>query len=141
MQDLSDRLAIRELTARYNECFMEGMVDEWADTFTSDGVFELLHHDIPPTVGHERLRSLARTIGALGFAHHSVDHQIAIDGDRARQTCRLILAHRRPDRAPGSSAWLNSGRYRDELRRTPEGWRFTRRRFAADASFESLPEW
>jgi hypothetical protein len=145
LQELRDQLAIRELCARYNECFMEGRVDDWVDTFTTDGIFELEgQRDGPgsvPTVGRERLRALAATIGRLGFAHHSVDHQIALAGDRARHTCRLILAYRQADRAPGSSAWLNSGRYRDELVRTAAGWRFARRSFLPDASFDGLPDW
>ncbi len=139
VQHLEDQLAIRELTAGYNQAFDEGRIEAWLDCFTDDAVFEIT--GAPPTIGRDRLRSLIEVIGTLGFVHHSLDHRVEVDGDTARQTCRLVLGYRDAQRAPDSSRWMNSGRYRDELVRTDAGWRFARRSFVPDAAFAGLPPW
>ncbi|HEY8490179.1 MAG TPA: nuclear transport factor 2 family protein [Dehalococcoidia bacterium] len=122
-----DVLAIRELTARYNHAIDEGRAEDWAATFVEDGVFE-------PSAGGRFEGRAALVEFARGFSsrfkvrHCTTDAVVEVDGDRATQTCYLILL----DRADGVKIRA-SGVYHDTLTRTPDGWRFTHRRVEIDA--------
>lgn len=136
---LEVRCAISELTARYNAAWDDGRVDEWIDTFTGDGEFVM--KGVPQTKGPDSLRAMIESMIPVGFVHLTVDHQIDVRGDEAHQTARVILGRREPGRKPGSSSWVTSGSYSDDLRLTAGGWRFARRTFAPDASLSGLPKW
>jgi uncharacterized protein (TIGR02246 family) len=124
---LADRVRIRELTARYNHCFDDGDAEGFAATFTEDGVMEV---DGGFTVtGREGLEQMCRGT-PYGIVHVTVDPVVEVDGDRAvQETTVLVLQRPKPDAAPEEriSSLFRTGRYRDELVRTPDGWRFTRR--------------
>lgn len=134
VRELEDKNEIRELTARYNDTFDDMDVEGWVATFTEDAEFIL--DDAEPIRGSEALAAFQREIG-FGKVHATVDHAIDVQGDTATQVCNLVLGSRRPDRAVGSAAIDNTGRYHDELVRTPGGWRFKRRRWIPNAL---LPE-
>jgi uncharacterized protein (TIGR02246 family) len=136
---LESRFAITDLTARYNDAWDDGRVDDWVSTFTPDGEFVM--KGVPQTRGPEALRAMIEAMVPVGFVHLTVDHRVEVHGEAATQRARVILARRAPDRRPGSSVWVASGSYDDELRSTPEGWRFVRRTFAPDASLAGLPAW
>lgn len=127
--------AIRRLTATYNDAWDDGRCDDWVAVFTPDARFSMT--DTPDIVGVDALREFAHAQRAGGFVHTTTDHVVDVDGDTAVQTCRLILSNRSPSREPGSANWLTTGRYRDELRRTTDGWRFTHRSFAPDSWWAS----
>jgi hypothetical protein len=65
---------------------------------------------------------------------------IDVDGDRATQECSLLLVARTRDRTP--VRLLTTGRYRDELVRTDEGWQFKRREAVTDTDLNrrSMPD-
>ncbi len=134
-----DKNAIAEHTAFYNECWDDGRLDDWVATFTPDGVFEL--GGAPDTAGPAALHAMITAMAEVGFVHMTLNHRIEVDGDTAVQRCTVLLGRRSAKREPGSSKWVTTGRYTDHLRRTPEGWRFTRRVFAPDASLRGLPQW
>jgi uncharacterized protein (TIGR02246 family) len=138
IKDLEDRIAIRELTARYNHAFDDVDTEAFVNTFTEDGVFQL-DRDGPETVGRERLASMSQVVN-YGPIHMTTDPIIEIDGDRATQICTLALGMRTKERTPGSAGYATSGRYYDELVRTDEGWLFKKRLWVPDAFLE-LPEW
>lgn len=77
-----DVLAIRELTARYNHAIDSGRAEEWAATFTEDGVFE-------PSAGgrfegREALAGFARAFAArFRVRHCTTDAVVEVDGNRA----------------------------------------------------------
>jgi len=122
-----DRARIRELTARYNRCFDEGDPEGYAQTFTPDGVMEV--EGGPATEGRAALAEMVRRT-PYGIMHVTVDATVEVDGDRAVQDVTLLVVARPPrDAAPDKrvSRVMRSGRYHDELVRTPEGWRFARR--------------
>jgi SnoaL-like domain len=83
---------------------------------------------------------MSRIVG-YGPVHMTTDPIIEIDGDRAVQTCTMALGGRTNDRTPGSATYVTSGRYRDELVRTDEGWKFAKRLWVPDAILDNLPEW
>jgi uncharacterized protein (TIGR02246 family) len=130
-QDVSwllDRARIRELTARYNRCFDGGDPEGFADTFTEDGVMEVAGG--PSTSGRHDLAEMCRRV-PWGIMHVTVDATVEVNGDSARQDVALVVigrAARREDKP----TLMSTGRYEDDLVRTPEGWRFARRRCTLD---------
>lgn len=119
VRDLIDRVEIRELTARYNRAFDDVEPEEFASVFTEDGnlVFDGIRHE-----GREGLTALVDATG-FGFVHVTRDPTIDIDGDAARQLCTLVVCSRQRNRR--ANPFLMTGRYEDDLLRTPEGWRFS----------------
>jgi uncharacterized protein (TIGR02246 family) len=126
LERVLDHLAIRELTARYNRAFDDVDAEAWADTFTPDGVME---YGGPPISGRDDLVAMSRATG-YGYVHVTTDPVIVVDGDRATQSCTLVVATRSKERGPVGVAM--TGRYEDELVRTPDGWRLARRRAILD---------
>ena len=129
---LVDRARIRELTARYNRCFDDGDPEGFAALFTEDGVMEVAGG--PTTTGRAALAEMVRHT-PYGIVHVTVDAIVDVDGDRAVQDVTLLVVYRPGTDAPAdkrSSRLQRSGRYRDELVRTPEGWRFARRTATLD---------
>ena len=132
VQWLIDRAQIRELTARYNRCFDDGDPEGFADTFTADGVME-----VPggfTVSGRDALADMCRRT-PYGVVHATVDATVEVDGDRATQYVTvLVLSRPKADVEPDErrSSLARTGRYRDELVRTPAGWRFTKRSAALD---------
>ena len=131
MQWLADWTAIRELTARYNRCFDDADADAFARTFTPDGVMEVVGgFTVEGTAG---LAQMCRST-PFGVVHVTVDPTITIDGDRAVQDVTVLVLQRPgPDSPSGTKTTLErSGRYRDEVVRGPDGWRFSRRSVTLD---------
>jgi uncharacterized protein (TIGR02246 family) len=126
LQWLLDRTRIRELTARYNRCFDDGDPDGFAATFTEDGVMEV--EGTFSVTGRHGLAEMVRHT-PYGVVHVTVDATVEVDGDRAVQDVKLLVLSRPgPDAGAGATSRLtNTGRYHDELVRTADGWRFTRR--------------
>jgi len=129
---LLDRAQIEELTAQYNRCFDDGDPEAFAATFTEEGVMEV---DGGFTVsGRAALADMCRRT-PYGVVHVTVDTTVEVHGDVATQYVTvLVLARPGPDAEPGArrSTIQRTGRYSDELVRTPEGWRFARRSVVLD---------
>lgn len=124
---LVDRTKIRDLTARYNRCFDDGDAEGFAATFTEDGVMEVVGGF--ETRGRAALAEMCRRT-PYGVVHVTVDATVEVDGDRAVQDVTIMVLQRpKPDagRDEKRTTLERSGRYHDELVRTSEGWRFTRR--------------
>jgi uncharacterized protein (TIGR02246 family) len=129
---LVDRTQIRELTARYNRCFDDGDAEGFAQTFTEDGAMEVTGGFVAE--GRDGLAAMCRSV-PYGIVHVTVDAIVEIDGDRATQDVTVMILQRpKPDVAAAErhSHFDRSGRYHDELVRTPVGWRFTRRTATLD---------
>jgi len=127
-----DRARIRELTARYNRCFDDGDPEGFAATFTEDGVMEV--EGGPSTTGRAALAEMVRRT-PYGIVHVTVDAIVEVDGDRAVQDVTLLVVARPRLDAPAdkrTSRLQRTGRYHDELVRTPDGWRFARRTATLD---------
>jgi uncharacterized protein (TIGR02246 family) len=131
---LLDRAQIRELTARYNRAFDDGDPDGFAATFIEEGVMEV--EGTFSVSGRDGLAEMVRHT-PYGVVHVTVDATVEVDGDKAVQDVKmLVLSRPGPDAASGARTTLtNSGRYHDELVRTADGWRFTRRTAVLDGGF------
>lgn len=129
---LVDRARIRELTARYNRCFDDGDTEGFAATFTEDGVMEVA--GAFKVEGRVALQEMCRNT-PYGIVHVTTDATVEVEGDRAvQQVTVMVLQRPKPDAAANErvSTLSRTGRYRDELVRTDDGWRFARRSVALD---------
>lgn len=121
MSNAEDYCAIRELTARYNQTFDGGDLEGWLDCFTEDIVFILGGKELGR--GLDGMRKFgAEMQGKLQVRHLTTDAIIRVTGDTATQDVYLLLV----DTSAGS-AFKTSGCYADELRKTPDGWKFSKR--------------
>lgn len=134
---LADRIAIRELTARYNRAVDDCRPEEWAATWTEDAEF---WRDGQLTKGRAAIADISRRAG-FSMVHMTFDAIVELDGDVATQRCYGIIGARRPDRAPGSSKWVTSGNYVDTIVRTSQGWLFSKRVWCKDVLLPDRPEW
>jgi ketosteroid isomerase-like protein len=132
LQYVLDYIAIRDLSAEYNRCADTADGERHAQLYTEDGEFEIAGDRVYR--GREQLAAITNATTIL--AHTTTDPVIVLDGDTARQTSRLILTSKPQD--GGANEFIATGRYIDELKRTPDGWRFHRRRIESDASPEEI---
>ena len=130
-----DRLAILDQIGRYSYAVDAFDADEFAARFTADGVFErrAIGSDGPYEVieGHEALRrwilEILETLpeGVITRHHQRATVFDELSADAASTRTMLLLTSIAPgDRHPRT---VSSGVYRDEWRRTGEGWRIARR--------------
>jgi 3-phenylpropionate/cinnamic acid dioxygenase small subunit len=77
--------------------------------------------------GYEAVERLCRTaLEPLAATQHIVSNvEVSIDGDRAVARCNLQSTHVRS--APAGDDFVVAGVYTDELVRTADGWRISRR--------------
>jgi len=131
--ELAAREQIRDTIARYAHCVDGGRFDELVDLFADDGVLEVegerAHRgrdairDFVTGTG----RDLAAGTGAPRIRHHTSNVVIEVNGpDRARSRCYFLAVTDR-----GVDHW---GRYRDELVRTGDRWRFAHRQARTDGA-------
>jgi hypothetical protein len=122
---MDDYEAIRQLTARYNAAGDGSVLDAWLDCFASGGSFRRSDGD-REWAGREQLTALFSGYGVSG-RHLTTDHIITVEGDRATQTCYLLML----DRAREFTLHM-VGVYHDELVREGGRWRFVARRLDVD---------
>jgi ketosteroid isomerase-like protein len=71
---------------------------------------------------------ISASVDRLDATHHlNGNHVTVVHGDQAEHTCYYQAQHVRLG-TQGGEKFLAGGRYDDQLRRTPDGWRFTYRR-------------
>lgn len=122
--DLVDRMAIVDLTVRYAWALDTRRWAELDHVFTPDATAHLTEPLDSREAIKERVR---RALEVLDASQHIVaNHQIVIDGDRASCRCYLHAQHVRRT-AEGSPNFVVAGHYEDQLARTVDGWRITRR--------------
>jgi hypothetical protein len=122
---LEDRDEILQLLHRYNHCFDGGDAWGWADTFTPDGVEEVVGG--VTFCGRQELAAHVKEI--TGERHVVVNPVIEVRGDTATVRAYLLLYR-------GVELGV-TGSYEDDLVRTPDGWRFTKRKFTFDGLSEA----
>ena len=132
LQEISDRLEIQDLFARYSFAIDDRNWDALDEVFTEDAVIDYSE------VGGSRgtYREIKAWLGDAMARFKSFQHMVAtteykIDGDRA--TTRTILfnpmiMHPDGSEAPGNDKVFFVGLwYRDTLVRTAKGWRIAER--------------
>lgn len=116
-----DIVAIHQLYATYNHTIDFGTPEEWADTFTNEGSLDAGS----PVAGREGLLAfhVATRKGVPGIRHLVTN--VVVDGADDTATGSAYL--QATVGAGADRTNLITGRYADELVRTADGWRFTKR--------------
>lgn len=122
---ITDIEQIRRLTHEYAGNLDGGLLDELVSLFTDDGVWDGSGWGIPAIQGTKALREFfAATMASnAGTCHLTSNHIITIDGNSAACTAYFHAFGRRLDGSLNDSL----GIYTDELVRTAQGWKFSRR--------------
>ena len=116
-----DRDEILQLLYRYNHAIDSGDAEGWADTFTSDAVFDAAGNLMS---GREALVAFAASVH--GSRHVVANPLIDVAGDTATVRAYILLAHGDPVSVVGT--------YQDDVVRTDDGWRFAKRVFTPEAA-------
>jgi ketosteroid isomerase-like protein len=122
---VDDRAAVVDTVNRYATALD---ARDWAlldEVFTPDAVGDYGGGELK---GREALRGMVRRmLGGSGPSQHLLaNHRVELDGDAARCVCQVRAFSAGTGPSAGRSYEL-LGEYRDQLVRTPEGWRIARR--------------
>ncbi len=124
--DTSDTVAITQLYALYNTAIDTGDGKTFGNCFTPDGHFNSGHS---VQDGQEAIAEFAvGTHKAMPSMRHNATN-VLIEGEDEHATGSAFLIGYTTD---GGYKVIVTGRYRDELTRTSDGWRFTKRVFTMD---------
>lgn len=140
VQRLEDRDAIWRLFMTYKQHLDQRDFRAYASLFTDDAEWV---GNLGKVVGPSQIEQLLHeTLEVWGDdrerTHHLVlDPEIDVDGDTATARSNWAYVTRDEHDAP---VLLMLGRYLDELRRTPEGWRFSRRVAYSDIPYIDIAD-
>ena len=131
---MSDEAAVRDVIARIGMVRAHGTPEQYAAFFTPDATWERppgadgkpVVSGLQEELAHARENQAARISGPGSHAYHIIPTTVVdLDGDRATATSQLLFV-KNADRMPEIvKMWI----LRDELVRTPQGWRVRHRRF------------
>jgi uncharacterized protein (TIGR02246 family) len=116
-----DYFEIQQLYAKYNHAIDSGNGEAYADTFTPDGVFN-------NNAGRDALVKFVKEtwVGRMNGAsrqHWNTNLMITGDSKQAKGSVYLMLV----DLSTKPASVMAMAMYDDELVKTPQGWRFTKR--------------
>ena len=116
-----DYFEIQQLYAKYNHAIDSGNGEAYADTFTPDGVFN-------GNTGRDALVKFVNEtwVGRMNGAtrqHWNTNLMITGDSKQAKGSVYLMLV----DLSTKPVSVMAMAMYDDELVKTPQGWRFTKR--------------
>ena len=125
IQELEDRDAIKELTAKYCWNLSHGEGEAVARLFTDDGVLDVTGAANGPVRGMEALLKFYRSSvrepeQAIPFIQNHIIH---VDGDNAHGTCGIEARFTR-----NGESVTAAGYYEDKYRRVGGQWRFVERK-------------
>lgn len=125
IQEISDRMEIEQLLIEYCHAIDDFDWDALDRVFTPDAVID--YSEMTPFRGNlaQAKTFLAQAMANTAHCQHIIStSQIRIDGDRAfgRTICTNPMVAKDSGRLMVVGLW-----YRDEFRRTSEGWRITHR--------------
>ncbi len=137
---LLDERAVLAVLARSAHALDRHDVDAWVDTFTPDGVFEVVVADGPRLhreEGHAELTTWAQATPTGGQRLHLLgDPLVTLTGDEAQVESYWVLLERDADRRPVLGAF---GRYSDRLVKRDGRWRLASRHATVDANVRAGP--
>lgn len=128
-----DFAGIQNLYARYNWSLDTGDAEAWASTFTPDGVFKIEEGAAGISAGHDAIVKFANGFHAsLGshVKHWNTNLMITPTPTGASGRVYLVLV----DFGTKPASIATSATYSDELVKTAQGWRFTKRAVKGDVA-------
>lgn len=132
LQQLLDEKAIVDLTIRYGWALDQRDFEDLRNVFAPDA-FALLG-GVECDGIDAIIARISRALTRLDVSQHLLGNQqvtIAADGATATQRCYLQAQHTIRG-TEGGDNFIIAGRYEDELARTADGWRITRRHLIVD---------
>jgi hypothetical protein len=127
LQEISDRLEIEQVLIRYCHAIDQRDWNAYRAAFTADAVID----DVGAGAGNcvdDMVEFLSRALENVALIQHAISTSLVhVDGDTATAKtvchCPVVL-----DRDDGQAQMFFQGLwYDDELRRTPGGWKISRR--------------
>lgn len=122
-----DTVAIQQLAAAYCHHVDDGNGEGVAALFTDDGELEIV--DLTHSIGSEQIAENSALFPQVFPGGRHIVQNVWIEGDGDHATMRAYLSNVVTGEQPTQ---LQTGRYRDELVRTSDGWRFTKRHLTLD---------
>ena len=124
-EEIKDKRHIQELQNRYSYSIDAGQYDHLDAMFTPDATYHFV------TGSTDNIEALKRTIrdalSSVSTSQHINGNQWAeIEGNRATAGCYFTVHMYKKGLTDGEHFEMG-GRYDDELVRTSEGWRFSKR--------------
>ena len=123
---MDDTTEILQLYSRYSTAIDTGDATGFGNCFVADGVFD---NGMAVIEGQSEIGKFAdQTHSAMPGMRHNATN-IVVDGigaDRSKATGSAFLIGYLVD---GGYKVIVTGRYEDELKKTADGWRFTKRVF------------
>jgi SnoaL-like domain len=145
IEEIADRLAVEDVLKHYSHCLdireVHRIVDEvFAPEARVDyGYGEWRGDEVAKWIQRQFDKRWVKT------AHMLTNFRVQLDGEEAHTTCYLLGPHWtsvEPPERPADITLL--GVYSDTLRRYPNGWRITRRKFTplgpSTMAFGELPD-
>ena len=133
-QRVADEQAIRNVIIRIATVRAFGTPEEYATLFTKDARWERPPgqdgkpriNQIEAELAHARKNQAAKLSGPGSHVHHVIPLiDVVLDGDRATTTSQMILLKNADKKPEIEKMWI----LKDDLVRTPQGWRVSCRRF------------
>ena len=129
IEEVIDKQAIMELQVRYSMALDTGSYEELDHIFTVDVIADYEHagqHE-----GIETIKEACRVAldPLTSSQHQNGNHWSVVEGEYATAGCYFTV-HQYLENEPGGEHFSMGGRYEDELIRTEDGWRITKRKLA-----------
>ncbi len=127
IKQFKERQEICDLLTRYAYSLDDRDWARLATCFTPDAV-AVYGEDLGMQTGYKTIEETCRTaLAPLDASQHMVSNFVVdINGDTAHTRCYLQAQHTKLG-TPGGDNFTIAGEYRDEIVRTPDGWRIKKR--------------
>lgn len=124
---LVDEAAIRDVTARFADAAIRGDFEAFRRCWADDAVWTIAKPFEARAEGADDIVAMLHHLwdGKDFFVQFAVQGPVVIDGDEASATCVCHEAAR----GAGGVFYRNHGIFTDRLRRSGDGWVFTRRAY------------
>jgi ketosteroid isomerase-like protein len=127
-RELTDRAGIVDAVIAYATAVDTRDWETLGALFTDDACWEYSRSGERLSGPDTIVARISASVERFDATHHlNGNHVTVVHGDRAEHTCYYQAQHVRLG-TQGGEKFLAGGRYDDQLRRTPDGWRFTYRR-------------
>ena len=128
----ADRLEIVELSAHFDNSLDAEDADKFVSVFAEGGVLAGFWGASTGEAELRQVHAFMLSTFSKDKRHVVTNHEITVTGDQATMFCYLTVFDRNQLAVTGTATFT------DELRRTPTGWRFTRRTLKADPNVDPI---
>lgn len=128
----TDRMAILELSARFDNSLDSEDADKFVATFAPDGALVGFWGEAKGSAEIRKAHAFMLSTFARNKRHIVTNHEISVDGNRARMFCYLTVFDRT------ALAMTGTATFTDELSKRDGVWRFTRRELRADPNVDGI---